>query len=61
LTWACTWFVQKESFSVFTSRSMVGYETSDSRGKSIGVPYMLEPGSPFDVGGGYGFIVIVKV
>jgi len=55
------WFVQKESFSVFTSRSMVGYETSDSHGKSIGVPYMLEPGSPFDVGGGYGFIVIVKV
>jgi len=61
LLWAYIWFVQKESFLVFTSRSVVGYETSNSCSENIWVSYILELGSLFDIGGGYGFIIIVKV
>ena len=59
LTRACTWFIGKEPLPVFSNRYMVGYELSDPSSKGIGLPNMLEPYSPFSVGGGYGLVIVV--
>ena len=47
------------SIPVFSNRYMVGYESSDPSSKGIGLPNMLEPYSPFSVGGGYGLVIVV--